>query len=102
VTDVALRRCGPGSRLAHFLTDGHGNSPNGYAETSGPPDSNSTGVVQTISLTDAFQNEPQGTSIRVNCAMANGADPNNSEVVSASISASQVGHMVLNGISTGS
>lgn len=85
-----------------FLSDNHGNFSNGYAETGGPPNSSSTGVSQTISLTDAFQNEPQGTSIKVICAMANGADPNNSEVVSASISASQVGHMVLNGISSGS
>jgi hypothetical protein len=90
--------------LQCFLSDGHGNFPNGYAETSGPPDSTSgsPGSVQTISLTDAFQNEPAGTSIRINCAIANGADPNTSEVVSASISANQVGHMVLNGISSGS
>lgn len=80
-----------------LLFDNHGNEANNYAETSGPPNSGSTGVVQTLSITDAFAGEPNGTRIRMECAMANGADPNNSEIVGASIVSNQVGTMVFNG-----
>lgn len=82
-----------------YLTDNHGNFANGYAETSGPPDSGSTGVVQTLALTDAFTTEPVGTHFAIQCATANGADLNTSEVVSASLSANLVGHVVFNGTS---
>lgn len=81
-----------------FLADTHGNFSNGYALTSGPPDPNTTGVVQTISLQDAF---PESTSAKFNvqCAKSDGADPNASEAVSVSITATQVAHLILNGTS---
>lgn len=80
-----------------LLEDSHGNVANGYAETSGPPDSASTGTVQTLSLVDAFTAEPLNTHIILKCAKANGADENASEVVSASLMATRVGRVTFNG-----
>jgi hypothetical protein len=80
-----------------YITDNHGNFSNGYAETSGPPDPNNTGVDQTITLQDAFPQEPAATEFFLQCATANGADPNPSEAVSVTITASLVARMVYNG-----
>lgn len=79
-----------------LLEDNHGNFANGYAETSGPPDSSSTGTVQTLSLNDAFTSE---ASIRImlKCAKADGADPNTTEAVAASLTAIKQTQLVFNG-----
>ncbi len=82
-----------------LLKDSHGNYANGYSETGGPPDSASTGVVQTLSLDDAFPAEPANTHFIIQCAKANGADPNASEAVSVSLTANLVAHVVFNGTS---
>jgi hypothetical protein len=79
------------------LVDSHNNFATGTAETSGPPDSSTTGTVQTLSLTDAFFNEPAGTKILLQCAKGDGADPNTSEVSSAALTATATDHLVFNG-----
>jgi hypothetical protein len=79
-----------------YLVDSSGNFANGYAETSGPPDPSSTGVVQTIGLTDSFASERNHGRILLKCAKADGADPNTTEVVSASITATQVDTLATN------
>jgi hypothetical protein len=84
------------------LLDNHGNSLNGYAETSGPADSSNTGTVQTLSLVDAVANQASGTRILIKCAKGDGADPNTSEAVAASLAVSQTGTTVLNGTRFGS
>jgi hypothetical protein len=81
-----------------FLSDNHGNFSNGYALTSGPPDPSNTGVAQTMTLQDAFPQEPTGTEFFLQCATANGADPTGSEAVSVTITASLVARMVDNGL----
>lgn len=80
-----------------FITDNHGNFSNGYALTSGPPDSSNTGVAQTITLQDGFPQEPAGTEFFLQCATGNGADPNPSEAVSVTITANLVARMIYNG-----
>jgi hypothetical protein len=80
-----------------LLVDRDGNFANGYAETSGPADSSSTGVVQTLTLSDAFTGEPATARILLQCAKANGADSSTSEVVSAEITAVQQTRVIYNG-----
>lgn len=79
------------------LEDNHGNVATATAETSGPPDSSSTGVVQTLTITDAFANEPSGTKMLLECAKADGADLASSSVSSAAIVVNQVGNLAYNG-----
>jgi hypothetical protein len=79
------------------LVDNHGNFATSTAETSGPPDSSATGVVQTLSQSDAFFNEPANSRIFLKCAKGDGADPNTSEVSSAALVVNQVGTLVYNG-----
>jgi hypothetical protein len=80
-----------------FLSDTNDNNANSNAETSGPPDPSSPVTVQTLGLSDTFTNEPAGTRIIVQCAMANGADLTPSSVSSASITATRIGRVVFNG-----
>jgi hypothetical protein len=79
------------------LVDTNGNFANGSAETSGPPDSSTTGTVQTLTLSDAFPGEPANSRILLKCAKANGADPSASSVSSAEITAVQQSRMTYNG-----
>jgi hypothetical protein len=80
-----------------FLSDTNGNNANSNAETTGPPDPSSPATLQTLGLTDTFTNEPVNTRIIVQCAQANGADLNASEVSSASMVATRIGRVVFNG-----
>ncbi len=80
-----------------FLTDNHGNFANAYAETAVAPNSQSAVSLQTLTLTDAFSNEPLHTLLSVKCAKANGADPDVTQAVAGSISANAVAHLSLNG-----